>query len=99
MTPHTDPAGGDLPGNVVTVGAADLDALSRLIAEAFHPLAPSQWLIPDPAARREIFPSYFRLYAEHALAHGVIHTTPDRAAVALWIHVGEGGPTVARGLP
>ncbi len=81
-----------LHGNVVPAGAADLDTLSQVIAGAFHDLAPSRWLIEDPAARREIFPGYFRIYVEHAMASGVVHTTPDRTAAALWIPVGEDGP-------
>jgi hypothetical protein len=28
---------------------------------------------------------------EHALAVGVVHTTPDRSAVALWLPAGAGG--------
>jgi GNAT superfamily N-acetyltransferase len=86
------PPAGDLDVPVVRADAADLDILSQVIAEAFHDLAPSRWLIADPAARREIFPGYFRILAEHALASGVIHTTPDRTAAALWIPVGEDGP-------
>jgi GNAT superfamily N-acetyltransferase len=93
MTPPTGPAAGDLDATVVRADAADLDILSPVIAGAFHDLAPSRWLIPDPAARREIFPGYFRIYAEHALASGVVHTTPDRTAVALWVPVGEDGPS------
>lgn len=68
---------------------ADLDVLSLVIADAFADLAPSRWLIPDPAARREILPGYFRLYVEHALASGVVHTTPGRTAAALWLPVGQ----------
>jgi GNAT superfamily N-acetyltransferase len=81
-----------LPGNVVRADAADLDTLSLVVADAFRPLPPSRWLVPDPAARREIFPGYFRIYVEHAMANGVVHTTPDRTAAALWIPVGEDGP-------
>jgi GNAT superfamily N-acetyltransferase len=66
--------------------------LSQVIAEAFFDLPPSRWLAPDPAARRAIFPAYFRLYVEHALACGLVHTTPDRDAVALWLSVGPGAP-------
>jgi len=76
-------------GNVIEADAADLDTLSQVIADAFHPLPPSRWLIADPAARRDIFPAYFRLCAEHAMASGVVHTTTGRTAAALWIHVGE----------
>jgi GNAT superfamily N-acetyltransferase len=77
---------------VVRASAADLDALSQVIADAFHPLAPSRWLIADPAARRAILHAYFRIHAEHAITAGVIHTTPDRAAAALWLPTGPGTP-------
>ena len=93
MTPPAGPAAGDLDATVVRADSADLDTLSQVIAGAFHDLAPSRWLIDDPAARREIFPGYFRIYVEHAMASGVVHTTPDRTAAALWIPVGEDGPS------
>ncbi len=67
-------------------------SLSRVIAEAFHPLAVSQWLVSDPDARREIFPGYFRILVEHALDTGTVLTTPGRTAVALWLPVGTDGP-------
>jgi len=81
-------AGGPRPP-VTRAGPADLDTLSQVIADAFHDLAPSRWLIADPAARRDIFPGYFRLCLEHAMTSGVVHTIPDRAAAALWIPAGE----------
>jgi len=89
MTSLNGPAVGDVEASVVLAYEADLGVLSQVIAEAFHDLAPSRWLIDAPAARREIFPGYFRLYVEHAMAHGVVHTTPGRTAAALWIRVGE----------
>jgi ribosomal protein S18 acetylase RimI-like enzyme len=67
--------------------AADLDRLSEVIAEAFLELPPSTWLIEDARARRQIFPSYFRLYLEHALVDGIIHTTADKTAAALWLPI------------
>ena len=73
---------------VIRAAAADLDILSRLIAGAFHDLAPSRWLIADPAARRQVFPGYFRLHVEHAMTAGVVHTTPGRTAAALWLPSG-----------
>jgi hypothetical protein len=73
------------PG-VVCAGPADLDALSELIADAFHRLAVSRWLITDPYARRRIFPGYFRLLVAYAMVAGVAYTTPGRDAVALWLH-------------
>jgi len=77
---------------MVVAGAADLDPLSHLIAAAFCNLAPSQWLIPDPGARREIFPGYFRIYLDHALAAGAVHTTAGRTAAALWLPAGPDAP-------
>jgi GNAT superfamily N-acetyltransferase len=92
-------AGSHTPGPVIPAEAADLQVLSQVIADAFHDLPPSRWLIPDPAARREIFPGYFRLYVEHAMASGVVHTTTDRTAAALWLPAGENpaGPPAGYG--
>ncbi|HEY5986871.1 MAG TPA: GNAT family N-acetyltransferase [Streptosporangiaceae bacterium] len=98
MTPSPSRAGGVLPA-VIPAGPGDVDALSHVIAEAFHPLAPSQWLIPDDAARRCIFPGYFRIFVEHARAEGLVHTTPGRDAAALWIPVGPGGPAPPASYP
>jgi GNAT superfamily N-acetyltransferase len=89
MTPDTGQIGVSPPGDVVVADAADQGTLSQVIADAFHDLAPSRWLIPNPDARRDIFPEYFGLYIEHAMASGVVHTTTDRTAVALWIRVGS----------
>jgi GNAT superfamily N-acetyltransferase len=77
---------------VVRAGHGDVEALSQVIAEAFGDLAPSRWLIPDPAIRRRVFPGYFRLYVEHALASGLVHTTADRTAAALWLPAGTPPP-------
>ena len=77
-------------GTVEVAGPADVEVLSGVIAAAFADLAPSRWLISDPAARRQIFPSYFRLPVEHALAAGLACTTTDRSAVALWLPAGPG---------
>jgi hypothetical protein len=60
MTARCQPAGGAAPG-IVRAGEADIETLSQVIAEAFFPLAPSRWLIPDDAARRAIFPGFFRM--------------------------------------
>lgn len=73
---------------VIRAGWADADRLSRVITAAFHRLAPSQWLVPDPAARWELFPAYFRIYVDDALANGLAYTNADRTAAALWFHKG-----------
>lgn len=82
---------------VVRAETGDLDALSDLMAEAFFDLPPSSWLIADEAARRQIFPGYFRMYLEHGLTHGLVYTTPDWAAVALWLPVGTEPPVPPEG--
>jgi hypothetical protein len=53
---------------VVRADWADRDVLSQLVADAFKNLAPSRWLITDPDARDRVFPGYFRICLEHALA-------------------------------
>jgi GNAT superfamily N-acetyltransferase len=73
--------------DIRTATKADTDALSQVIADAFHDLPQSQWLISDPAARRDILPGYFRILVEHTLATGTVHTTPDRSAAALWLPI------------
>jgi GNAT superfamily N-acetyltransferase len=77
---------------VIRADLADTGTLSHLVADAFADLAPARWLIADPAARRRILPGYFRIHVEHAMAHGLVHTTADRAAAALWIRVAAGPP-------
>jgi GNAT superfamily N-acetyltransferase len=79
-----------LPGAgtaVVHAGEGDLEVLSQVIAGAFHDLAVSQWLIPDPDARRVVFPGYFRIILQHALDAGLVCTTLGRTAAALWLPV------------
>ena len=78
--------------SAVPAGPSDTGVLAQIVADAFFDLAVSRWLVPDPAARREIFPAYFRIYVEHAFAGGLVFTTPARDAAALWLPVGPGGP-------
>jgi GNAT superfamily N-acetyltransferase len=86
------PAGDCVSHTVVPAQPDDIDVLSQVIANAFHPLAVSQWLIPDPDARSEVFPGYFRILAEHAMNTGTVLTTPGRTAVALGLPVSKDGP-------
>ena len=73
---------------VVRAESGDLEVLSGVVAEAFFDLAPSRWLVPDPDARRVMFPAYFGLYLEQAFARGVVWTTAERAGAALWLPAG-----------
>lgn len=76
---------------VIHAADTDRDALVGVIAEAFHNLEVSQWLIPGPGARAEVFPGYFRIHVEHALDQGTVLTTAARDAVALWLPVPKNG--------
>ena len=76
----------------VTAGPADLNALSQVIAVAFHDLPPSQWLVSDSAERARIFPGFFRILLDWAMADGTVTTTPERDAAALWIPAGNHPP-------
>jgi GNAT superfamily N-acetyltransferase len=77
---------------IVRAGEADIQVLSQVIAGAFFPLAPCQWLIPDQTARRDILPGYFAMYLQHAISDGLVHTTPGRDAAALWLPLGPQPP-------
>ncbi|HEV2348144.1 MAG TPA: GNAT family N-acetyltransferase [Actinocrinis sp.] len=81
---------GPAAAQAVRADPGDAAQLSSLIALAFHDLPPSTWLIPDSVARREVFPDYFRLYVDHAFEAGAVYTTPELAAVALWLPNGTG---------
>jgi GNAT superfamily N-acetyltransferase len=63
----------------------DTTAVANLIASAFHPLDVARWLIEDDGDRTRILPAYFRIFVDHALDRGVVHTTTDRQAAALWL--------------
>ena len=71
--------------HVDRAGSADIPQLAEVVAAAFRDLPPSVWLIPDPTARAAAFPAYLALYLEHAVREGVVHTTPDREAAAIWL--------------
>ncbi len=73
-------------------GPDDAGVLAQVIADAFADLDVSRWLVPDPGMRRVIFPGYFTLLVEHALDQGLVMTTPERDAAALWLPVPAGGP-------
>lgn len=60
-------------------------AIAELIAAAFHPLDVARWLIADDRERADVFPGYFRILLDHALDHGLVQTTTDRHAAAVWL--------------
>jgi GNAT superfamily N-acetyltransferase len=77
---------------VIPAGPEDAGTLAQVIADAFFDLPQSRWLISDPGQRRVVFPAYFRIFVDHALAAGLVHTTQGRTGVALWLPVSADGP-------
>jgi GNAT superfamily N-acetyltransferase len=64
--------------------------LAQLMALAFQADPVSCWLIPDPDQRWRRQPDFFRVFLDQAFAHGDVHTTDDRHAVALWFSISPG---------
>ncbi len=67
-------------------------ALAGMIATAFHPLAASGYLEPDPEIRRAVFPGYFECAVLDTMDEGTAYAIGNEAA-ALWM------PVAAEGLP
>ncbi|HEU4423436.1 MAG TPA: GNAT family N-acetyltransferase, partial [Pilimelia sp.] len=78
MTPSAAPA-------IVTAGPGAAGWLADLIAHAFWELPPARWLVSEPLARRRILAGQFGILVDHALRHGHIDMTADRAGVAVWL--------------
>lgn len=64
--------------------ASDAGWIAELIGRAFHPIKVARWLVPDSAERAQVLPANFRIFVDHALAHGQVHTTADLSAAAVW---------------
>jgi GNAT superfamily N-acetyltransferase len=74
--------------HIWTTTEADDKRVGALMAEAFQePLA--DWLVPDPDARAEIHPIFFRLLAEDARRAGVVEVYGDFEAAALWFDMSQ----------
>jgi GNAT superfamily N-acetyltransferase len=64
----------------------DARMVAELVAGAFHPLAASQWLVPEPAVRQATLAGQFALIVEHALAFGHVDLLADGSGAAVWLH-------------
>ncbi|MFI6266431.1 GNAT family N-acetyltransferase [Micromonospora sp. NPDC051006] len=75
------------------LGPAETALVAGRIAEAFSVLDVTAWLVPDAAKREAVLAGNFEILVEHAMRHGLVHGTADRAAVAVWFpSVGEPAP-------
>ena len=76
------------PNTVRTAQPDDRDAVALILAEAFLDGDLAPWLVASDEHRRDIYPGYFAMIAEHALEHGHVEVTDD-AAAAVWYVIGE----------
>jgi ribosomal protein S18 acetylase RimI-like enzyme len=66
---------------------SDIPKLAHLLSSAFHFDPVSTWLMPDPDDRARRHPAFFRIFLEHAIVWGEVHTTHEFEGVALWLDV------------
>ncbi|WP_320069643.1 GNAT family N-acetyltransferase [Micromonospora sp. RTGN7] len=69
---------------VERLGSAETRLAAERIAEAFLVLKATHWLVPEAAEREAVLADDFEILVGHAMAHGQVHATADRAAVAVW---------------
>ncbi len=66
----------------------EVPVLAATIAQAFHGLPASRYLVPDPRRREEVFPMTFGFDVVDTMQHGTAYATADGEAVALWMPAG-----------
>lgn len=71
-----------LPVRIAT--AEDAERVGAVVAECFHDDPLTAWLLPDPADRPRILPSYFGAAGESAVEGGTVYVAGDFDAVAVW---------------
>ncbi|PZF88553.1 GNAT family N-acetyltransferase [Micromonospora deserti] len=78
---------------VQRLGPAETALVAGRIAEAFLVLDATAWLVPDPGEREAVLAGHFEIMVDHAMRHGLVYGTADRAGVAVWLpSVGEPAP-------
>jgi GNAT superfamily N-acetyltransferase len=82
----------DEPGHVRLAGPADVDAAAARIADAFHPLALSAWLVADPGRRSHVLFEVLRVHLEFAVSSGWVWLADNDNGVAVWLPGGIGPP-------
>lgn len=78
------------------LGPEETALVANRIAEAFTALEVTYWLVPDPSKREAVLAGDFEILVGHAMRHGMVYATADRASVAVWFpSVGEPSPPPA----
>ncbi|WP_432834062.1 GNAT family N-acetyltransferase [Dactylosporangium sp. CA-092794] len=77
-------------------GPDDLPAVIAVLAAALDDTEIARWLVPDPAARPEVYRRYFALVTPWFFEHGTPYVTADGSAAALWVRLsGKFAPNIA----
>jgi amino acid transporter/GNAT superfamily N-acetyltransferase len=66
--------------------------LAHVLSEAFVTGEIAEWLVPDADDRSRIYPRYWAMAAEQALAAGEVHAVGDLSGVAVWYPALYGPP-------
>ncbi|MEV4497929.1 GNAT family N-acetyltransferase [Micromonospora arborensis] len=78
------------------LGPEETTLVANRIAEAFTVLEVTYWLVPDASKREAVLAGDFEILVGHAMRHGMVYATADRASVAVWFtSVGEPPPPPA----
>ena len=88
---NTRPAPSAVPlfGSVRPAAAEDATVVSHSMAGAFHDDPSFVWCIPDPAARKEYLPAFFRIAFDALVGFGHCFCTSDSAAGSMWVPPGH----------
>ncbi|MGW0507421.1 GNAT family N-acetyltransferase [Micromonospora sp. NPDC003241] len=78
---------------IARLDVADTRWVAERIAESFLVLDATRWLVPDEAKREAVLAGNFEIIVAHAMRHGLVFGTADRAGVAVWL------PSVGEPLP
>ncbi|MCE7007135.1 amino acid permease [Kibdelosporangium philippinense] len=78
---------------VFRVGADHpIGPVSHVLSEAFVDGEIAEWLVPDPADRRRIYPAYWAMTVEHALGAGEVFAGGELSGVSVWFPAAFGPP-------
>jgi GNAT superfamily N-acetyltransferase len=70
---------------IVRARTRDAHQVAAVIAAAFGDLDVAAWLVPPAEDRQRVLYAHFRILVDHAIDHGDIQMTANRAAAAVWL--------------
>jgi ribosomal protein S18 acetylase RimI-like enzyme len=72
---------------VVTAVPEDSEQLADVLGRAFQDDPVSASFLPDTQERARRQRGFLKVFLDEAMATGLVHTTPDRDGVALWLTI------------